>query len=112
MLREPLAKAADAVASAIRESQEYEEYERQKKAVRSDPATKALIERAKQIQISLMEIPEGERGSDYAESLQDEYEEITENTSVYEYARAESAYLMMVQEVLGSIIENVDIDIQ
>ena len=58
-----------------------------------------------------MDIPEEERNSDYAESLQDEYEEITENTAVYEYARAESAYVTMIQEVFGTIIENLDIDV-
>ena len=110
MLNDQLAKTAEAVTSAIKETQEYIEFERQKKIVRSDPATRKLIEDARNLQKRLMEIPEDQRNSDYAESLQDEYEEIAENTAVYDYARAESAYMTMIQEVLGSIIENVDID--
>ena len=56
-----------------------------------------------------MNIPEDERNSDYAESLLNEYEEITENTAVYDYSRAESLYVTMLQEVLGSIVESVDL---
>ena len=40
-----------------------------------------------------------------------EYEELTENTSVYEYMRIESLYVAMVQEALGTIVEEIDIDI-
>ena len=111
MLSDKLVKTAEAVTAAIMETQEYADFERQKKAVRQDPETRKLIEHARNLQNRLMSIPEDERNSDYAEALQDEYEEISENTAVYDYSRAESAYMTMIQEVLGTIIENVDIDI-
>jgi hypothetical protein len=58
-----------------------------------------------------MNLPEEEQNNDYAESLQNEYEDIVENSTVYEYAKAESAFVTMLQEVLGGIIENFDMDI-
>ena len=58
-----------------------------------------------------MEIPESDRNSDYVDQLQDEYEELTENTAVYEYMRVESVYVTMVQETLGTIVEDIDIDL-
>ena len=70
-----------------------------------------LIERARFIQEKLMEIPESDRNSDYVDQLQDEYEELTENTAVYEYMRVESVYVTMVQETLGTIVEDIDIDL-
>ena len=111
MLSEALEKSADAVSSAVRQTPEYRDFTEKKRLVRSDPDTRALIERARDLQNRLMEIPEEERGSDYAERLQDEYEEIAENTAVYDYSRAEGLYMTMLQEVLGRIIENVDIDV-
>ena len=111
MLSDALVKAADAVSDAIRQTPEYTDFIDRKKRVRSDPDAKVLIERARNLQNRLMEIPEEERNSDYAEQLQEEYEEIAENTAVYEYSRAEGMYMTMLQEVLGSIIESVDIDL-
>ena len=58
-----------------------------------------------------MEIPESDRNSDYVDQLQDEYEELTENTAVYEYMRVESVYVAMVQEALGTIVDDIDIDL-
>ena len=111
MLSEELIKSADAVSAAIRNTPEYTEFTEKKKQARLNPDTKALIERARDLQNRLMDIPEEERNSDYAEKLQDEYEEIVENTAVYDYSRAEGLYMTMLQEVLGRIIENVDVDV-
>ena len=111
MLNDALTKAAKSVSDAIRQTDEHKAYIEQKKLVRSNPETMKLIERARFIQEKLMEIPENDRNSDYVDSLQDEYEELTENTSVYEYMRIESLYVAMVQEALGTIVEEIDIDI-
>lgn len=111
MLSDKLIRSTIGVTSAIRETQEYGDFVKQQKLVRSDPETRSLVERARNLQSRFMEIPEEERNSDYAESLQNEYEEITENTAVYDYLRAEAVYMTMIQEILGNIIEIVDIDI-
>ncbi len=110
MLSEKLTEVTDAVTAAIKETQEYKDYEEKKRQVRSDPKAAELIERARSLQKRLMEIPEEERNSDYAESLQNEYEEIAENTIVYDYSRAEAIYMTMIQEAFANIIENVEID--
>lgn len=111
MLGEKMTKAVREIADEIRGSKEYLELESIRKTVKSSPETSERIERARDIQKRLMEIPEEEMNSDYVESLQNEYEEISENTAVFDYFRAESAFVTMLQEVLGSIIENVDIDV-
>ena len=111
MINEALARSADAISAAIKQTTEYKTFIEKKQMVRSDPSAKALIDRARDLQNRLMEIPEEERNSDLAERLQDEYEEIAENTAVYDYSRAEGMYMTMLQEVLGRIIENVDIDL-
>lgn len=109
MLSEKAIKAVNSVTEAIKESQEYKDFEKEKKLVKDNPQTRDLVEKVKNIQLRLMNIPEDERNSDYAESLLNEYEEITENTAVYDYSRAESLYVTMLQEVLGSIVESVDL---
>lgn len=111
MISEKLEKAATDIGVAIKETQEYRDFLQQKKNAMSSADTRQKIEHARSLQQRLMDIPEHERNNDYAESLQDEYEELTENTAVYDYIRAESAYMTMIQEVLGTIVENVDIDI-
>ena len=111
MLDDKLLKVTGAVATAIKETQEYRDFIGQQKTAKADPKVRGLIEHARSLQERLMSIPENDRNSDYAESLQDEYEEITENTAVYEYLRAESVYVSLIQEVLGTVIENIDIDI-
>lgn len=111
MLDDRLIKAAKSVTSAIEDTTEHAEYIEQKKKLKSDPEARSLIERARDIQKRLMDIPDEARNSDYAESLQDEYEEIVENTAVYDFLRTESAYVTMIQEVIGNIVESVDIDI-
>jgi cell fate (sporulation/competence/biofilm development) regulator YlbF (YheA/YmcA/DUF963 family) len=111
MLSDKMTKTVTAVTDAIRETEEYQNYEKQKKAVRSNSEARGLIERARDIQNRLMNLPEEDRNNDYAESLQDEYEDIVENSTVYEYSKAESAFVTMLQEVLGKIIENFEIEI-
>ena len=111
MLSDNLNKMTANVTAAIRETPEFEEFEKQKKLARSNPETKNLVELARNIQGRFLEIPEDQRNGDYAESLQNEYEEITENTAVYDYLKAEAVFMTMLQEVLGSIIESVDIEI-
>ena len=111
MLNDTLTKTARAVSEAIRQTQEYKDYIGQKKLVRANRETSHLIERARYLQGKLMEIPEDDRNSDYADSLQDEYEELTENTAVYDYIRAESLYMTMVQETIGTIVEDIDIEL-
>ncbi len=111
MLSDNLNKVTANVSAAIRETDEFVEFEKQKKLARSNPETKEMVDRARSIQSRFMEIPEDQRNGDYAESLQNEYEEITENTAVYDYLRAEAVFMTMLQEVLGSIIESVDIEI-
>ena len=111
MLNEGLIRAADALSAVIRQTPEYTGFMEKKRQVRSDPESRALIEKARNLQNRLMEIPEDERSSDLAEQLQEEYEEMAENTAVYDYSRAEGMYMTMLQEVLGRIIDSVDIDI-
>lgn len=111
MISDELSKAADAVSEAIRQTPEYRGFTERKKLAGLDPETRSIIDRARELQNRLMEIPEDERNSDLAERLQEEYEEIAENTAVYEYSRAEALYMTMLQEVLGRIIENVEVDI-
>ena len=111
ILSDKLTKITDDVVNAIKETQEYRNFIDQKKAVRSDPQVKKMVEDARSLQERLLNIPEDDRNSDYAESLQNEYEEITENTAVYDYLRTESVYVSLIQEILGTIIEKIDIDI-
>ncbi len=111
MLNDQLNKMTAAITAAIRETPEFTDYEKKKKLARSNPETRNLVELARNIQGRFLEIPEDQRNGDYAESLQNEYEEITENTAVYDYLRSEAVFMTMLQEVLGSIIESVDIEI-
>ena len=111
MLSDKMTKNVGALTDAIKETEEFQNYEKQRKAVKSSSETRGLIERARDIQNRLMNLPEEEQNNDYAESLQNEYEDIVENSTVYEYAKAESAFVTMLQEVLGRIIENFDMDI-
>ncbi|MCR5830583.1 MAG: YlbF family regulator [Lachnospiraceae bacterium] len=111
MLSDKMTKTVKIVTDAVMETEEYIEFEKQKKNVRASSESKRLIERARDIQNRLTELPEDERNNDYAESLQEEYEDIMENSAVYEYSKAESAFVTMLQEALGMIIESVDLDI-
>ncbi len=112
MLNDKLSKAVESVIELIKDTPEYKEFKERKQQARADRETAALIEKAMSLQKRLMEIPEDERNSDYADSLRDEYEEISENTAVYDYSRAEAIYMTMLQEVLGSIVECADIDVR
>ena len=111
MLNDRMTKVVGDVMAAIKETEEYGDFEKQKKLVRASSEARSLIERARSIQNRRMALPEEERNNDYADSLQNEYEDIMENSAVYEYLKAESAFVTMLQEALGRIIENVDIDI-
>ncbi len=84
MISDKMMETVSAVTVAIRETEEYQNFEKQKKAVRSNSEARGLIERARDIQNRLMNLPEEDRNNDYAESLQDEYEDIVGNSTVYE----------------------------
>ena len=102
-------KALDELLSTIENSEEYIEYKRMKLKIDNDDELYSQVKRAQDIRGILHTINENETGSEYAERIADEYENLCENTFVYEYLRAEVMMGEMVREILGGIVETTEL---
>lgn len=88
----------------------YTEFSKKKIKIMSNDRLKEKALRAKEIRVQLQELADDQRDSDYADSLEGEYEELCENTAVHDYLGAENELGAMVKEILASILRAVELE--
>ena len=102
--------AVDELVKCINSSDAYMEYEDLKERIDQNPDEYELVKRSQEIRRRLYELPESEMNSDYAEHLQNEYEELCDNTIVYKYAHAEIKLGKILREVIGEIVDTIGLE--
>ena len=96
--------------SSVKSTKEYQDYDNCRIKVMDNPELKEKIERAKDIRKQIDKIPEWEHNGDYADRLEDEYEELTEDTAVHVYMQSELRICALLQQILGEVVKNIDVD--
>lgn len=93
----------------IKNTDEYKAYHSFKDADKYSPEDMELIKKSRDLHFKLVKLPDNLRGSDYEEDLLREYEELCENTVVYDFAHAEIKYAEMCKEVLSEIMDTIEL---
>lgn len=101
--------AVDNLIETIKNTKEYSDYQSFTDTNKYSAEEMELIRRSKKLHFEIVRISDDLRGSDYEDSLLREYEELSENTVVYEFAHAEQKYAEMCKEVLSEIMDTIDI---
>lgn len=102
--------AIDELIRCIKDTEEYKEFEQQKQNAKLNPAIEELIRKSQDIRYKLQMIPLQERDGDYADKLEQEYEDLCENTAVYNFTHAELSVCELFREILSDIIDAVDFE--
>ena len=101
-------EATETLIAAIKESEEYNRYQRAKQELRGYPLLKQQADEFRKknydMQNSRMDIFEE------ADKLQREYAEVINHPVVREYLTAENAFCRIVQQINWQLIENLDFE--
>lgn len=101
-------EATETLIAAIKESKEYNRYQRAKQELRGYPLLKQQADEFRKknydMQNSRMDIFEE------ADKLQREYAEVINHPVVREYLTAENAFCRIVQQINWQLIENLDFE--
>ena len=108
---EKVLEAADELIDAIKESDAYKKYENKRKEALRDPKLLESIKRTRVIREQLKSMGEYERNGDYAERLEDEYDNLCDITGVHEFSLAELDFCGLYQEVISMIVSNFEIEL-
>ena len=110
-LDEKIIEAADNLADAIRESEVYAKFETKRKEALRNPELLDSIKRTRVIRQQLSAMGEFERNGDYAERLENEYDDLCDITGVHEFSLAELDVCALYKEILSIIVGDFEVDL-
>ena len=111
-INKSLYEAVDALIDELKSSAQYVNLENYNKKMKQDPMLASKIRRTREIREELSKMSEYDRNGDYAERLEEEYDNLVDNTAVHEFSLAELDFCSLYQDVLGRIVDSFDIDLQ
>lgn len=97
-------EALDNLIDALVNTKEYEEYQKQKEKLESDPDLRGKLKRMREIRYQLSALSDNDRNNDFAERLETEYEDLSEETKVYDYSAAELKICDMYKMVTSKVV--------
>ena len=104
-----LKKAVDNLIEAIKNTDEYKNYQTFNDEQNYSQEDLELIKQLKRVNIELIKLPPELRGSQREASLLNEYEELNENTVVYDFAHAEIKYTELCRGILSEVMDTIDL---
>ena len=110
-LNDSIGRAVTGLIEEIKKSDEYIRLMEINKEVKSNPDILKKIERTRQIRKQLSGMNEEERESDYAERLEEEYDNLCDITAVHEFSLAELEFCNLYQKAIGRIVNSFDFDL-
>ena len=96
----------------IKNTQVYQEYQKQKNKIKEYPELKQQIDEFRQKNFELQSRTFPENLYDEVDKFQKEYEQFRDIPMVYDFLSAELAFCRMIQEVTTDIIESVSQDFE
>ena len=96
---------------SVKATKDYRDYDMCRNKVLGNQELKDKILRAKEVRKQIERLPESELNGDYADRLEDEYEELTEDTDVHVYMQAELRICGILQQILSEVVKSVDVDL-
>ena len=102
--------AVDKLIEQIKASQTYSNYTEQKEKAGNAPDIDSKMKRIREVHKKLVDLTEqGIEGYEY-EQLEGQYEELCEDTAVYEYMQAELGFCRMFQDILAKITASIEFE--
>ena len=89
----------------------YKSFEENKRVARRDMTLKNNINRTRSIRNQLDKMSTGEKNSDMAEGLIDEYDRLMDNTSVHKFSVAEHEFCELYQIIMSRIADKFDLEL-
>lgn len=98
-------EAVDSLANILCQSEEFKTYKAAKAAAVSDVDKLLMIRKSQELRTKINAIPDNEADSEYAERITSEYDELMEDTVIYNYTKAEQAVGRICNNVFECIID-------
>lgn len=88
----------------------YQNYARQKETVKNFPELKEKIDTLRELSYRLQKMPESESLYEESERLEQEYEELCEDTRVHDFMQAELDFCRLFQDILAKITSSIEFE--
>lgn len=111
VLEKRISEVVDELVDEIQKSESFLKYEEYRNKVKYDLDLKQKINRTRVIREQLSKMSENERNSDYAERLEEEYDDLCDITAVHEFSLRELEMCTMYQEVMSKLASNFNLDL-
>ncbi len=102
--------AIEGLVAQMRSTADYQNYKKQKETLRSYPELKERIEKLRELNCRMQNMPESESLYEEGEKLEQQYEELCEDTRVYDFMQAELDFCRMFQDILARITAGIEFE--
>ena len=110
MTENEVMEAAKKLAQIIRDTDVYQEYLRQREALKQQPELYAQVNEYRQKNFEIQNESEGTELFDRMEAFEREYREFRENPAVDDFLRTELAFCRMMQEMNVLLTAEIDFE--
>ncbi len=94
----------------IKRTETYEQYRQQKEVVRQDAGTKAKIDELRALNYMIQNAPEDADILNESERIEDELEELCEDSRVNDFMQAELDFCRLFQDILSQLAQGIDFE--
>jgi len=102
--------AIERLIEQMRRTADYQNYMKQKETLKSYPELKERIEKLRELNCRMQNMPESESLYEEGEKLEQQYEELCEDTRVYDFMQAELDFCRMFQSILARITASIEFE--
>lgn len=102
--------AIEELIEQMRHTSTYQNYAKQKETVKNFPELKEKIDTLRELNYRLQKMPESEGLYEEGERLEQEYEELCEDTRVHDFMQAELDFCRLFQDILAKITSSIEFE--
>lgn len=110
MPKNSMDSAIEGLIAQMQLTDDYQNYMKQKEMLKKYPELKERIEKLRELNCRMQNIPESDSLYEEGEKLEQQYEELCEDTRVYDFMQAELDLCRMYQSILARITAGIEFE--
>ena len=107
---EQLEAAVRNLIDVLKQTQEYQSYQENVKAIRDDVEIKSKIDELRSLNYLMQNTPEGAESVENEERLEEQFERLCEDSRVNDFMQAEIDFCRMFQDIMMQITQEIDFE--
>jgi len=103
-------KTIEKLIEQMQRTEAYQNYNSQKETMKNFPELKEKIDTLRRLNLQLQKIPESDSLYEEVERIEQQYEELCEDTRVHDFMQAELDFCRMFQDILARITSSMEFE--